>query len=72
MSAVPLPDGVHVITYSQWCAERGTDHAHCPDWCEHPQPLVLDDGRCVCGRCLIVFGEQVEVVPCTPETCPDG
>lgn len=46
-----------------WYAERGVDHAHCPDGCEHPQPVVLEDGRLVCRRCL-TFGETVDMEPC--------
>ncbi len=44
-------------------------HAHCPYLCEHPQPLRLPDGRLVCGRCAILDGEEVEMIPCTPEIC---
>ena len=52
-----------------WYREHGCDHAHCPDGCEHPQPLLTADGRLLCGRCLFKYGEEVEMVPCVPETC---
>ena len=54
--------------YTVWCRERNVTHAHCPHECEHPQPFMLD-GKLVCGRCAIVCGEIVEMVPCTPEDC---
>lgn len=46
------------------------EHHHCPHGCEHPQPLIYD-GKLVCGRCLIMFNEVVEMVLCTPEICGD-
>jgi hypothetical protein len=58
--------------YVAWCAARGCGHAHCPDGCEKPMPILLDDGRMVCGRCLVRFGEVVEVVPCVPGVCGVG
>ncbi len=56
-------------------------HQHCPDACEHPQPFTLAAeqpnpdhqkyaGKTFCGRCWCRFGEMVEMVACTPETCP--
>jgi hypothetical protein len=57
--------------YTEWCAERGCDHAHCPDGCEHPQPVMLVDGRLVCGRCLFKCSEVTEMVPCSPEVCKE-
>lgn len=54
--------------YAAWCRENGCEHGHCPDGCEHPQPC-LADGVVVCGRCLIMFGEAVPLVPCGPEVC---
>jgi hypothetical protein len=62
---------------------QDVNHSHCPDG--HPQPVLLDDGRELCGRCLFRFGEaciaggrylrwvfeEVEMVPCTPETCEE-
>jgi hypothetical protein len=49
---------------------RNRDHDHCPDGCEHPQPFAdPDTGRRYCGRCWCVFGELVEVVPCTDDVC---
>ncbi len=55
--------------YTRWCRTRGVTHAHCPRGCEHPQPVAVGD-RLLCGRCLILFGEEVECLPCGPETCP--
>ena len=57
--------------YDEWCEANGCDHGHCPDGCEHPQPVMLEGDRLVCGRCLFRFGERVEMAPCTPETCPE-
>jgi len=39
-------------------------HKHCPLECEHPQPVILADGREVCGRCLFVYHEVTEMVVC--------
>lgn len=44
-------------------------HYHCPEHCEHPQPIALADGRVICGRCWCVDGVVTECYPCTPETC---
>lgn len=46
------------------------DHYHCPLGCEHPQPFLSLDGQLLCGRCA-TEGRLTEVVPCTPETCPE-
>lgn len=47
------------------------DHSHCPYGCEHPQPFV-HEGKEYCGRCWFVYKiGLVEMIPCTPETCPD-
>lgn len=48
------------------------EHYHCPDECENPQPIHALDGKHYCGRCWFKFGEIVEVVLCTPETCDEG
>lgn len=45
------------------------EHYHCPLECEHPQPIVCDDGRRLCGRCWFVDDVRTEMVLCTPETC---
>jgi hypothetical protein len=55
--------------YSIWCFLRGCTHGHCPDHCEHPQPILLATGQFVCGRCLIRFGEISEMIACTPDNC---
>lgn len=48
-----------------------TPHYHCPNDCgDHPQPFHAVDGRYLCGRCYFKYNEQVEMVACTPETCP--
>jgi hypothetical protein len=57
--------------HEEWYASHNCDHAHCPDHCEHPQPILLADGRLICGRCAIRFHETVEMVPCTVETCKE-
>lgn len=50
-------------------------HRHCPNDCEKPQPFVMQDvyGRIkwVCGRCRYEGRGYVEVVLCTPVTCPE-
>lgn len=56
------------LATTSWYEQHDCTHAHCPDGCEHPQPILID-GRMLCGRCLIRFGEEVEVIPCTPEHC---
>lgn len=59
------------MTYSEWCAERGCEHAHCPMECEHPQPFVDAVGRLLCGRCVHIEDRETEMIPCTPETCKE-
>jgi len=47
------------------------NHFHCPNECEHPQPFELE-GKRYCGRCYFVDGNGlVEVIFCTPVTCPE-
>lgn len=60
-----------VSPYTEWCIINKCTHGHCPFSCEHPQPMVTDDDRCVCALCLHYSGELVDVAPCTPENCPD-
>jgi hypothetical protein len=56
-------------------------HSHCPFGHDHPQPFALADvqpdpahqryaGKTFCGACWHRDGEMVEMVLCTPETCP--
>lgn len=52
-----------------WYTARGCTHVHCPEGCEHPQERLLEDGRMVCGRCLVVEGKITEVLPCVPGVC---
>lgn len=56
-------------TADEWYVETGCDHAHCPNNCgEHPGP-IFHGGRLLCGRCAVLYGEVVDMVPCRPETC---
>lgn len=48
--------------------EHNKNHSHCPDGCEHPQPIIIDSKE-YCGRCLILFGEEVLMIPCDSEIC---
>lgn len=59
------------MTEQDWYRDHNCSHAHCPDGCEHPQPFLADDGRMLCGRCAVKYGEAVEVEPCSPLNCPD-
>jgi hypothetical protein len=45
-------------------------HGHCPKECEHPQPFERD-GKKWCGACFFEHETMTEMVPCTPEQCPD-
>jgi hypothetical protein len=56
-------------TYAQWCTAHGVSHGHCPRGHDKPQPIIADDGRCLCAGCLCVDGLEVEVIPCTPDVC---
>jgi hypothetical protein len=58
-----------MTTYVEWCVANSCTHGHCPFDCEHPQPIVLDDGRCVCGRCLVIDKVITEMLPCVPAVC---
>lgn len=53
----------------EWYKEHETHHAHCPLGCEHPQPIIEDDGTALCGRCLFVDKVRTEVVSCMEEIC---
>jgi hypothetical protein len=53
----------------RWLAAHSCDHAHCPEGCEKPQPRMIDGGRLVCGRCLVIEGRISEMIPCVPEIC---
>jgi hypothetical protein len=53
-----------------WYIQHGCEHAHCPYGCEKPQPFELK-GVLYCSRCSAERGIRVEMVPCTPETCPE-
>lgn len=57
------------MTEAQWYQENMCDHAHCPSYCEHPQPFIWE-GNLICGSCAssdIVS----EMIPCTPENCEE-
>lgn len=58
------------MTEHDWYRIHNCSHAHCPLNCEHPRPFLDDRGRMLCGRCA-VYGAEMEMVPCSPETCED-
>jgi hypothetical protein len=55
-------------------------HFHCPFDHDHPQPFTLSDeqppgyeeyaGKTFCGACWHMDDLLMEMVLCTPETCP--
>jgi hypothetical protein len=47
-----------------------TEHFHCPQGCEHPQPFIAGE-LLLCGRCYFVHDELTPMEPCTPELCGD-
>lgn len=60
--------------YDIWCKDNNCSHGHCPEGCEHPQPIaVIFKGetvvRLVCGRCLCKYEVLNEMVPCSPKDC---
>jgi hypothetical protein len=55
-----------VLERKAWYA-NGTDHAHCPKDCEHPQPFT-SEGELYCGRCWFRDGEMTKMIACTPAT----
>lgn len=55
--------------YECWCQAHGVAHGHCPYECEHPQPILADDGKLYCGACWFKNGELSEMIPCTPDVC---
>lgn len=58
--------------YTDWCNRHGCSHAHCPRMCEHPQPMVIEDDRCICALCYAYNGDLVDVVPClSTDECRD-
>jgi hypothetical protein len=59
------------MTAPGWYARHDCTHAHCPRACPKPQPAEMPDGRLLCSRCLVLEGIEIEMVPCTPETCAD-
>ena len=60
----------NAIAKAAWYAEHGCHHAHCPNECESPQP-ILAEGKMYCGRCWFEDDAEVEMTPCNPETCLD-
>jgi len=46
-------------------------HYHCPGDCDHVQPICLPDGRMVCGEAWVMQHVAIELIECTPETCPE-
>jgi hypothetical protein len=59
---------INRLELQAWYHANNCTHAHCPQNCEHPQPL-LHDGELLCGRCLILLGERSPMIPCTPAIC---
>ena len=55
----------------EWYRWHGASHAHCPNGCEKPQP-VLVDGRMLCSKCGYYDKRTVDMLPCTPETCDEA
>jgi hypothetical protein len=48
------------------------DHHHCPAHGDDPKAQPFEhEGRLYCSWCSVHRHELVEMVPCTPETCPD-
>lgn len=54
----------------EWCSLNNCDHAHCPEGCEHPQPIV-DGERLLCGQCLVLRRHVSEMLPCSTEICDE-
>lgn len=46
-----------------------TDHKHCPEGCEHPQPMLAEDGTEYCGSHWYFDRVLVEMVECDHQTC---
>lgn len=67
MAATP-----RTTSYTVWCIERAVSHAHCPLWCDHPQPFTTVTGDLLCGSCWHVYGRITIMDPCYPETCRDA
>lgn len=56
------------MTVAEWYADHDCRHAHCPNGCENPQPF-MDGDKALCGRCANLDHQEVEMLPCTPDTC---
>jgi hypothetical protein len=44
------------------------DHLHCPEGCEHPQPVCIGE-MILCGLCLYWHDRVTPMEVCTPENC---
>jgi hypothetical protein len=53
-----------------WYACHCCEHAHCPLWCEKPQPALVA-GELLCMRCWVLFGVRSVMIPYTPASCPE-
>lgn len=53
----------------EWYDRHGTDHAHCPNWCEKPQPFFDRTGTFICGSCYWRHNKRVAMIPCTGDIC---
>lgn len=46
-------------------------HSHCPHGCEHPQPILSEDGKEYCGCHWFKDKVLVEMIPCDSNTCDE-
>lgn len=54
---------------ARWYRTNNCSHAHCPFACEHPQPMLGDNGTLLCGRCWFVEQRLTIMQPCIPGVC---
>lgn len=54
------------MTLPEWYALHQCDHAHCPEGCEHPQP-VLDGEELICGKHWVILKIRLPMTPCASE-----
>lgn len=64
-------DDISSPAEKQWYEDHNCAHVHCPLRCEHPQEILTDDGRMLCGRCWVINGVMTEVLPCVKGVCDD-
>lgn len=58
-----LMNRLQIKDYGGWCQFFNVNHAHCPDNCEHPQPIVVDH-KLICGRCWFKYNQITLMTPC--------